>query len=348
MTTRRLLGTVLFTTILCLPTFSQVTWYANPDKPYLESFYALNLQPNEDGTVTTMMDDEHGKIWVVNKPIGSKRAELARSEPKNQSLARYAPKEGDLKYIGWKTKISIVGDVQPPDFEIFQLKSYTGGNQNYPIDIEYNKGTLVLEAFDPGTTCQSCRGRDLCEYDLGENNWAYIVLGIKFSNDADVGYVECWINGEKQDLLRDDANKRAKHRTLDDTGNYFKWGAYKALVYDYDITNYLDEMRIADTYEEANPYTYEMLTSISDISSYDDGLSVYPNPTSSSFTIDFAKAERATVYIYNLLGELVYCQQSVKQTLTIDTQGIFKPGLYCIKVVDKDGLTYSEKITVSQ
>lgn len=330
----------LFATLILLssiPVFSQVIWYANPELSYLDSFYALNKEPGEAASAKAMVDSVHGKIWVVNKPIGSKRAEFARSEPRDLTLPRYAPTEGDKKYIGWKMKVSIVGDVTPPDFEVFQLKSYPDGMQNYPIDIEYNAGTLVLEAFDPGTGSQSSRGRDLCSYYLGQDKWAYIVLGIKFSNDADSGYVECWINGEKQDLLYSDANKRAKHRTLDDTGNYFKWGAYKAKVYDYDISNCLDEMRIANTYEEANPYSYEAVSSVSYHKILNDGWSVYPNPATTSLTIDFPNAKHPTIRIFSLSGELVYSKKPKSQSLHVSTQGAFDAGIYCVQLVESDG-----------
>ena len=91
---------------------------------------------------------------------------------------------------------------------------------------------------------------------MSENTWTTIVLGLNFSNNAKVGYVEVWVNGVKHDLLNDNADKQALHRTIDTGTMYFKWGAYNEIARPFNINVFMDEMRVAETYAGANPDNY--------------------------------------------------------------------------------------------
>ncbi len=232
---------------LCL-TYAQVLWYGDPNMNYLESFYRLSRETGEDGTIKTVTDPVHGKVWEINKPIGSKRTEVARTNG-------YIPKEGDLVYVGWRMKISIAGTANPNGIAIFQLKSEGNQTQNYPLLMGSDGNSISLIAYDPGTSPQASRAKNLCRKNVNEGNWVSIVLAIKFSDNANIGYVECWFDGVKQDLNGDDANKRVKHRTLDDS-NYFKWGAYNEEARPFNITANLDEMRVTKDYASAEPNNY--------------------------------------------------------------------------------------------
>ncbi len=238
-------------------TKAQLLWYADPAKPQAENFYNLNIEPNEKGSLEVVNDEKHGKVWQVNKPSGSKRTELARSRPKMDTLQNaYTPKEGDVIYLGYQWKVVIEGDEERKGFAVFQNKSESPHSQNYPFNLDYNGKTLSLNAYTQGEGSQKSRGKKVWEKPIKENEWVTIVMGVKFSRDAGVGHIELWLNGEKQVLHGQDKAGKFIHRTLDDSGNYFKWGAYNENSRPYNITVNLDEMRVAKDYETANPLNY--------------------------------------------------------------------------------------------
>lgn len=237
---------------------SQLLWYADPSKSQTDNFYNLNIEPNEKGYLEIVNDEKHGKVWQVNKPSGSKRTELSRSRPKKDTLQNaYTPKEGDVVYLGYQWKIAIEGNDERKGFAVFQNKSEAPHSQNYPFNLDYNGQTLSMNTYTPGVGSQKSRGKKVWEKAVKENEWVTIVMGLKFSRDAQVGYIELWFNGEKQILEGQNSAEKLLHRTLDDSGNYFKWGAYNENARPYNITVWLDEMRIANVYEVANPLNYK-------------------------------------------------------------------------------------------
>lgn len=244
------LALLLISAICSTTVFSTVIWHGDTNKGYLDSFYRLSKETGEEAYVSVVTVAQHGKVWAVNKPAGSKRSELSRTDG-------WIPAEGETMYIGWKMKVNIEGDENPSGFAVYQLKSENNGTQNYPVTLGYNGKKVDVSAYRAGTGSQASRGTVLCTKDVPENTWVYIVLGIHFSRDITKGYTEVWFDGVKQDLPNQNEKKQYIHRTLDDEGNYCKWGAYNEASRPFNITNYLDEMRVATTYEEANPYTYD-------------------------------------------------------------------------------------------
>lgn len=239
---------------------AQLLWYADPAKPQAENFYNLNIEPNEKGTLEVVDDEKHGKVWQVNKPSGSKRTELSRSRPKvmkDSTTNAYIPKEGDSIYLGYQWKVSIAGNDERKGFAVFQYKSENPHSQNYPFNLHYNGKKLAMSVYVPGTGSQNSRGKEVWATNVQENEWVTIVMSIKVSQDANKGHIELWLNGEKQVLQGQNKEGLLHHRTLDDNGNYFKWGAYNENARPYDITVSLDEMRVAKDYNTANPLNYK-------------------------------------------------------------------------------------------
>lgn len=235
---------------------AQLLWYANPEKPQEANFYNLNTEPNEKGYLDIVNVPGHGKVWKVNKPSGSKRAELARSRPKLDTLSNaYTPTEGDIIYLGYKWKVKIAGNEPRKAFAVFQNKSQSSHSQNYPFNLDYDGKELSMNRFLPGEGSQKSRGKTIWTKAVKEDEWVSIVMGIGFSRNLNKGYVELWCNGEKQKL--DGKLEKYMHRTLDDNGNYFKWGAYNENSRPFDITVWLDEMRVAKDFETANPDNYK-------------------------------------------------------------------------------------------
>lgn len=221
---------------------AQVLWYGDPNRNYKDSFYRLSRESGETGTVTTTNDANHGKVWVINKPYGEKRCELARTEG---TVNSYTPKEGDMLYLGWRMKVEIAGASNPSGFAVFQWKSTNTHSQNYPFIFGYSGNSVSMSAYDAGTGSQSSRQEKLCSKFVGEGNWVSIVVAVKVSRNENIGYLECWYDGVKQTMPG--GGTRFKHRTLDDNGNYCKWGAYNEASRYFDITVSFDEMRFGTT-----------------------------------------------------------------------------------------------------
>jgi hypothetical protein len=304
--------------ILCVfffqTTQSQVLWYGDTNKNYLDSFYRLSKETGEEGTVAVVNDGSSGKVWKINKPSGSKRTELARTNG-------FEPKEGDLIYVGWKLKMNIAGGTNPSGMAIFQLKSDGNGSQNYPLLMGYNGSSLTFSAYNPGAGSQASRGRVLATKSLKEDVWISIVMGIKFYKDANKGYTELWLDGVKQSLLDDNADKQAKHRTLDDNGVYFKWGAYNENSRDFNVTAYLDEMRVAKTYALAEPNNYNNVLSINEENVEDTAaLSVFPNPNKSGV---FKINEKVNWEVHDLLGRIIKKGNSAIIDISNQERGIY-------------------------
>lgn len=70
--------------------------------------------------------------------------------------------------------------------------------------------------------------------------------------------------------------------------------------------------------------------------------SIYPNPTSSNFTIEGANVEK--VEIYNLAGQKIFEQQGNK-VVNIDASG-WNKGLYLVSITNQNGATETRKLLV--
>jgi hypothetical protein len=73
-------------------------------------------------------------------------------------------------------------------------------------------------------------------------------------------------------------------------------------------------------------------------------LSVYPNPTSGTFTVVLPKPTgNTTIEVYNSTGVLIRTQAAVKNVNTVDLTGR-NAGLYILKVVSNGQTVGSQKV----
>lgn len=74
-------------------------------------------------------------------------------------------------------------------------------------------------------------------------------------------------------------------------------------------------------------------------------LSIYPNPTQNSISLDLSEIEEATkLKIATIYGQIIYQINTLENTtLSIDLSS-FNKGVYFVIVDDKKGNTYSQKI----
>lgn len=287
---------IVFCSFLSTNSSAQVQWHANPDVSKKETDWfrrldndgtstAFNCNPNKkEGSVSVQPDASRGDVWRIIKPVDNQRSELARTEG-NRSDGNYNHPEGTARYYGWSWKIDINKPIENDDFiTVWQWKTNKTGSQNYPLNMEYFKDKLKLEAFGPcikngqlkpSADCgfPSQRKVTLAEVTVKENQWVDLVVRIKKDDNENEGFVEFWVNGVKQTLrngsptgsfrvnFKNGDNKRAFFRTSDGDINtsqnvYPKWGAYNRFACKYRTTTYYDEMRIANTFSQANPATY--------------------------------------------------------------------------------------------
>ena len=245
-------------------------WFGDPNRPWREVFENFNAEDNggTNPTLTTSTDPQYGKVWVVHKPSGAKRAEISRAKGYNQ-------REGETIYIGWRWKIDVTNANPTNGITVFQWKAAGNSRQNYPFVFGYNGSTLSLNTYGPGKTSWTegasiqLRKNTIWKKGVAEGQWVDIVLGVKVSgyDGADLnqkGYIEVWFNGQKQTLTTENASSqyditlsgdrtRAYHRTNDGDVTYPKWGAYNEGSRPYDVYTYFDELKIGRTYDAAKP-----------------------------------------------------------------------------------------------
>ncbi|KMT67047.1 heparin lyase I family protein [Catenovulum maritimum] len=263
-------------TLISQPVSANVIWSADPNQStnisnYFKRFDDGNYpqdycvsKGDEKGvpssTVSIFNDMERGKVWKINKPIGRKRGEFARFEGKVNTLS---PKEGDDIYIAWDWKIDTAdGKKIDKEVTVFQWKSASPHNQNYPINLEYD-GDLTLNAWGAdyqGNQSYSARRTILWRQAIPQNQWVSFIVRIKVNKNDHGGLVEFWFNGEKQTLANlksqsyqvklSDDKKTAFHRTNDGRFVYPKWGAYNKKSCKYDINAYFHNMKVSTSLSE--------------------------------------------------------------------------------------------------
>lgn len=285
---------------------AQVRWYANPDVSTNVNDFFRRFDPDAslrnadcnpsttNPTVNTVTEGNYGRVWRVTKPKGRQRAELARTEGDRSTLGNFNHTAGSGYYYGWRWKINVDGTISSSDkITVWQWKTAgSGGSQNYPLNMEYTNGKLLLEAWGPclnsngsvSSSWSNCSGSitkrrtTLASVNVPENTWVDLVVRIVKDDDPDKGSVEFWVNGVKQTLGNADADeyevkldrtsKKAFHRTNDGSLNsahsvYPKWGSYNRKACKYKITTFYDEMRVASSLADASPETHNPINTSS-------------------------------------------------------------------------------------
>ena len=267
---------------------AQVLWYGDPDLSVNDNFRRLdpdgNSNPTEDQCVddlnnppfvTKPTDPVFGKFWRITKPVSRKRAEFARTRG---DVNDFEPVIGETYYYGWRWRINSTPDPSG-DITVWQWKSDDGGNldlnkQNYPLNMEYDGTILSLKAFGPAEPNWTSGGifqrrTTLWRQVIEEDTWMSFVIKIKVDDSFDStnnrynGYIEFWFNGVPQTLTNysfnqyqvvlDNNDTRAYHKTFDGVVNYPKWGSYNEQACDLFTETDFDEMRVTTTFESALP-----------------------------------------------------------------------------------------------
>lgn len=194
---------------------------------------AINVE--QAGSVTTINDETSTLCWKFLKPAGSHRAE-------GHGAKNYQANEGADIYIGWTSKLYMPTTLKTD--AVFQWKSYPtdGSLQNHPVMLRTRNSKLELELFDSNHVATVPWSTN-----LSTSTWLKLVLRMKISRNASVGFIEFWYNGVKQTFSN--GSQRVYCRTLDSDYCDPKWGVYGGDA--SQVTNIVKKIRIASTYSEA-------------------------------------------------------------------------------------------------
>ncbi len=84
-------------------------------------------------------------------------------------------------------------------------------------------------------------------------------------------------------------------------------------------------------------------TKLHENNSLNDSLTIFPNPNNGSFTISFSDGKVKDIYVYNVLGEIIFMKKETKeQTINISVSD-FPKGIYFVKITNELG-TKVEKV----
>jgi hypothetical protein len=195
-----------------------------------------NLNCDSPGSVTSVDDATHGKVWRYNKPSGSNRCE-------NHGVAvggkRYVFQNGSTYYLGWQSKLTSTADNNAN----FQWKSYGNHIQNFPVVLKMIGGRMSILQRQPNNVQHIIWSRPITA-----NSWHSYVLGLHLSSATTGGWVEFWFDGQQQSFT--DGSQRWPCRTWD-SSNEPKWGVYGASG--TTVANYVDALKIGPTYSDVAP-----------------------------------------------------------------------------------------------
>ncbi|MCF2948888.1 polysaccharide lyase [Paraglaciecola aquimarina] len=268
-----------FFSFISAPLSAKVIWFADPDQSTKVTNFFKRLDDGnypqdyckvkgdhedvEASTVEVLSDEELGKVWKINKPNNRKRGEFARVEGQ---LDSFSPKEGDDIYLAWQWKIDTVDKAKiDKEVTVFQWKSASPHNQNYPLNLEYD-GELTLNAWGPNYVENKGyhnRRTVLWRKAVPQNEWVSIVIRIKVNKEDFGGLVQFWFNGEQQILENleskeyqvkvSDDKKTVFHRTNDGRFVYPKWGVYNKRSCQYDVNAYFHNMKLGTSLATVMP-----------------------------------------------------------------------------------------------
>lgn len=222
-----------------------------------------------------------GRSWQIKSPVNGRRAELSFTKD-------FIHKRRQDHYYSWRWRLDANKNITK-DIAVFQWKTRntgsfgTDGSQNYPINMEYQNGSLKLYYFAPCKSrtgsfqnwgkCKKNGGNQAFPSDrrfllksipVAENQWVELVLRIKrgeAESGTSAGRVQLWVNGSLQSLKVPGSSRSTNSLTLktddapdnayDNRSVYPKWGIYNTASCAYDITTWTHALRVYNTSKEA-------------------------------------------------------------------------------------------------
>lgn len=214
--------------------------------------YQLNGLPGNfagsapNGRFSWYQDSKEGRVLhieLLDAASGKERAEFVASGKGN----KYKDK---TVYIGWKSRLNLPKSNQGTTC---LMQGYAAGDRKivHPFDLHANTQTNELLLFRHSGQGEDARSTLWKRTLPSSSTWFSIVLKVRYSSNASVGYVELWYNGTKQTLSN--GSQQVKMQTWDGVDNNVHWGMYRRGPINGTGHHYMKNVRIASSYAEAVP-----------------------------------------------------------------------------------------------
>lgn len=219
----------------------------------------------EDGNFDQWGDQGcSGSTTIVNEPVrkGNNAVRMTTDDGcasggRAQLVADFTFDNGDEYYIGHS--VFFPNDFPDSTGHYFQFGEIYGpphgGSPTMGFDIGRECGGGIKICFtdvNDGTTYPIWA----TEGDIEKGRWHDLVYHIKFSTNADEGFVEVWLNGQRQTMKN--GQQRTTYQTLrpgvnwNGSGNALRINLYRSADLGT-VTLYHDEVAIGTTYESVAP-----------------------------------------------------------------------------------------------
>jgi hypothetical protein len=241
------------------PTTEQPRPRSEPTGPLGKLLFSSGF---EDGTLDGWGTHESGPIEIVDHPTreGNRAVRLTAQDGDGGNVRTQLDgpvlfDEGDEAYVGWSTYFP--GDMpEIPSDSWFVFFEFHGPPHNgSPLP-----GAFAVADIDGRQHLKLGRSEQY-GYDVPwtmpmvKDRWVDFVYRVKFSKDEEVGFVELWVDGVRQEFSN--GSTRLYQSTImsdQDDGLYpIATNYYEAGTIDEPVTVYHDAIRVATTYGGARP-----------------------------------------------------------------------------------------------
>lgn len=304
----------------------QPTMFANKDHFTIE-FWMKALTENQTSSIRTAM-------FAINEPVGENRFHMILGGPATQDGKLMIYGDGGSGAGSLYTSSQEIGDGICHHIAY----SYDGTNGNVYID-----GQLV----NTHTTSYGITAND--RYSLGQE---YDLLETSQFYNGDLDEIRIWGTARTLTEIQTNMNQSLTGAELGLLAYYncnqgIPGGVNIGVTNLDDITPANLDGTLIDFSLTGNVSNW-VLNSCESTTSLDESLmptiTVFPNPTTASCTINADQLEDAVVYVYSVLGEMIVERSAETFPLNVDFSD-HPSGVYFVRIVAKEG-EYATKIVL--
>jgi hypothetical protein len=164
--------------------------------------------------------------------------------------------EGDERWVGWSLLLPshFLSQISSRGWILLAEHGYAGYKLQPRVAYYFlggpDGGVFEMEVR-PGTSNVPTR---IFEMTPTYGKWMDVVAHYKFSSDPAVGYIELWINGQRQTF--NDGSQRYYQNTLEANApecGRLQHASYRAAGMANSVTIYQDEIKVGDSYDAVAP-----------------------------------------------------------------------------------------------
>lgn len=215
---------------------AEVVWSGDYDTCDLSQW--TKVQAAKDYSITVLADSGVDGTCAARFEVRQGDDPLSASGDRAEvALTHIAGREGQERWFRWYTMWPD-SYISWDTWQLFTQWHHAGNTGSPPIEFFVWGEEMRLNVQDELVWSDT----------LVRGAWREFVVGVRFSNDADDGWIELWLDGVK-------VLPRIFARTMYDDANYLKQGLYrKDIITDVGVV-YHDGMTMAESVEEVKPMT---------------------------------------------------------------------------------------------